>query len=80
MRDGRGPDFHGDSIRACCAKPDSGFSQHALAHMPVGLLSARRDIDGRADLDWLREQLAVRDGLAPRTRAIMAELGERLFQ
>ncbi|MCA3625482.1 MAG: hypothetical protein IOC52_15065 [Methylobacterium sp.] len=48
--------------------------------MPVGLLSARRDIDGRADLDWLREQLAVRDGLAPRTRAIMAELGERLFQ
>ncbi len=50
---------------------------HRAAHhrLDVTLLSPQRDIDDAADLDWLRQHLAARPGLAPRSRAALAGTG-----
>lgn len=51
----------------------------SVANLNVRLLAVQRDIDEHADLLWLREQLALRPGSAPYTRAVLAELEGRLF-
>jgi rSAM/selenodomain-associated transferase 1 len=49
------------------------------ANLKVQLLSVQRDIDERADLDWLRKQPDLLAGAAPHTRAALGELEELLF-
>jgi len=59
---------------------DETLRRASIANLTVRLLSAQRDMDELADLDWLRGQLAVGDSLAPRTRAVIAQLGEAPFR
>ncbi len=55
------------------------MSRAHAANLRVQLFSAQRDIDERADLDWLREQLDLIAGAAPHTRAALVDLGPLLF-